>query len=134
MHQQRCIEQNRRAQEQDQSGFLVVHAHEGQTLAYRGGRADSLYLIQSGSVEVYQGSELDKNIDERRVLGPGSFVGEMGFGANVVADFTIRALEKCSLLRFDTEGVGQRLRESMGDNAGSLRKLLGLGEELIFLT
>jgi len=117
----------------DRSGFRVIHAQEGQTLAYRGGRADSLYLIQSGSVEIWQGSELEENSLERRVLGPGSFVGELGFGVNEVADYTIRALENTELLRFDTEGVGSRLRDSLGESAGRLRKLLGLGEELFFV-
>ena len=112
----------------------TIHAQQGQTLAYRGGKADSLFLIQSGSVEVFQGSEMDADVEERRVLGPGNFVGEMGFSAEIVANLTIRTLEKTQLLRFDGEGVGSRLRESLGENADQLKKLLGLGEELIFLS
>ena len=123
---------NNGTESRDRTGFSVIHAHEGQTLAYRGGRADSLYLVQSGSVEIFKGSELSENASERRVLGPGSVVGEVGFGADNVAEYTMR-LEKTALLRFDDEGVGIRLRQSLGQNAAKLKKLLGIGEELIVL-
>ena len=117
-----------------ESACETIFAQQGQTLSYRGGKADSLFLIQSGSVEVFQGSETEEDVAERRVLGPGNFVGEMGFSADIVANLTIRTLEKTELLRFDGEGVGSRLRESLGENAHQLKKLLGLGEELVFLS
>lgn len=109
-----------------------ITAQEGQTLSYPGGKADSIYLIQSGSVELYDGPETEDSLPKRRVLGPGHFVGEMGFEKNIVTQLTIRALETTNLLRIDGEGLGKRLRESCGE-AFQLKKLMGMGERLMFV-
>lgn len=109
-----------------------ITAHEGQTLSYPGGKADSIYLIQSGSVELFDGPETEETVGERKVLGPGHFVGEMGFEKNIVTQLTIRTLEKTKLLRIDGEGLGKRLRESCGE-AFQLKKLMGMGERLMFV-
>jgi CRP-like cAMP-binding protein len=118
----------------DPTIFERLIAQEGQTLSCPGAKADSLYLIQSGSVEVFDGLPAGESESDRKVLGPGHFVGEMGFERNAITQLTIRALEKTHLLRIDASGLARRLEERCGGRGLQLKKLMGLGERLIFVS
>jgi len=109
-------------------------AQEGQTLSCPGSKADAIYLIKSGRVEVFEGVDSDEQPSERKIMGPGDFVGEMGFELNTVARMTIRALERTHLLRIDGRSLELRLRRNCEGRPFQLKRLLGLGERLIFVS
>ena len=103
-----------------------VDAGTGQILCRPGDRTDSLYLIRSGRVEV-------TDPKGQRVLGPGEFFGELDFSEGSALQLLVRALEETSLLRIDRKGLEKELRERRGGERLQLKKLLGCGDQLIFL-
>jgi CRP-like cAMP-binding protein len=103
-----------------------VDVCRGQFLCQAGDRSSSLYLIRAGRVEV-------REPQGHRVLGPGEFFGELDFASESTLPLTVRALETSSLLRIDGQGLKQQLRRRCGGKALHLKKLLGCGDQLIFL-
>ena len=103
-----------------------VEAGQGQVLCRPGDRTDSLYLIRSGRVELTESGST-------RVLGPGEFFGELDFTQPGSSQLTVCAIEDTALLRIDGKGLEKQLREGRGGAELRLRKLLGCGDQLIFL-
>jgi CRP-like cAMP-binding protein len=68
----------------------------GEVVVRKGDRADAMYLIASGEVEVVLP-------DENVKLGPGDFFGEMAVVNRRRRIATVRALSPCRLLVLDAE-------------------------------
>lgn len=106
-----------------------VQARRGEVLCAPGERLNALYLIRSGEVELVEGAR-----PHRRVLGPGQFFGELGFGRTrrVKPRWTARALGDASLLRIDGRGLERELQARRGYDGLRLKGLMGCGDRLIF--
>jgi len=105
--------------------FERIDVRRGQMLERD--RADSLYLVRYGSVEVVEGGT------GSRVVGPGQFFGELDFTKPCTFRLSVRALQDSSLLRIDGEALIERLRSRRGGRRLKLKRLLGCGDRLIFL-
>lgn len=57
------------------SRLLLLHMPAGEVIFAEGGRADAMYLVESGEVELVQGSGSRRELIAR--IGPGGFFGEM---------------------------------------------------------
>lgn len=57
------------------SRLLLLHMPAGEVIFAEGGRADAMYLVESGEVELTQGSGSRRELIAR--IGPGGFFGEM---------------------------------------------------------
>ncbi len=57
------------------SRLLLLHMPAGEVIFAEGGRADAMYLVESGEVELVQGSGSRRELVAR--IGPGGFFGEM---------------------------------------------------------
>ena len=69
----------------------------------KGDKADSMYIIEFGHVEV----EIDKPVK----LGPGDYFGEMGLIGNTTRNATIRTLDEVKLLELTKEDLEELLEE-----------------------
>lgn len=69
----------------------------------KGDKADSMYIIEFGHVEV----EIDKPVK----LGPGDYFGEMGLIGNITRNATIRTLDEVKLLELTKEDLEELLEE-----------------------
>ena len=69
----------------------------------KGDKADSMYIIEFGHVEVV----LDKPVK----LGPGDYFGEMGLLGNTTRNATIRTLDEVKLLELTKEDLEELLEE-----------------------
>lgn len=67
----------------------------GSALFEEGDRADSMYLVESGRLQVEHGPDRIPIA----VVGPGGFVGELGLLLGEPRTATVRALEDCVVLR-----------------------------------
>lgn len=109
----------------------------GEVLCRPGQPADALYLVRSGRVELHHGEGVEAGPFARRVVGPGEFFGEVDLvSASTAASrltYTARALEDSTLLRIDGRGLMQRLRHRRGGGPLRLKRLLGCGDQLVFL-
>ena len=111
----------------------------GEVLCRPGEPADALYLVRSGRVELHHGEGGDSTGEApaRRVVGPGEFFGEVDLVSAPTAasrlTYTARALEDSTLLRIDGRGLMQRLRRRRGGSPLRLKRLLGCGDQLVFL-
>jgi CRP-like cAMP-binding protein len=103
-----------------------VDASPGQILCRPGDRTDSLYLIRSGRIEITEPQG-------RRILGSGEFFGELDFSEPESSQLLARALEVTSLLRIDGKCLELQLRQRCGGGPLRLKRLLGWGDQLIFL-
>ncbi len=72
------------------TGFLGRVYNDGQVIIHQGEKADCMYEIQDGQVEVIQ-EKNDKKI-RLAVLGKGDFFGEMAVFDREVRSATVRAL------------------------------------------
>ncbi len=69
----------------------------------KGDKADSMYIIEFGHVEVV----LDKPVK----LGPGDYFGEMGLLGNTTRNATIKTLDEVKLLELTKEDLEELLEE-----------------------
>ena len=80
--------------------FRAKRAAPGQRLIRAGDRADSLYFISSGAVEV--------SVAARKIrLGPGDFFGEMGLLSGERRSADVTAVDYCDLLILDQRDFKQ---------------------------
>ena len=84
-----------------QTGVVRELYETGQTIVREGDIGRSMYLIQSGSVEVVAGGPDGEK--QLAVLGSGSHFGEIAVLQNVRRTATVRALEPVTLLRISRD-------------------------------
>ena len=73
------------------------------TIFNKGDKADSMYIIEFGHVEV--------EIENPVKLGPGDYFGEMGLLGNTTRNATIRTLDEVKLLELTKEDLEELLEE-----------------------
>jgi CRP-like cAMP-binding protein len=73
-------------------------ATPGQVIIREGDPADAFYVLLVGEVQVSARGEA-KRSRVLRVMGPGSYFGEIGLLAQVPRTATVKALEACTLYR-----------------------------------
>jgi GAF domain-containing protein len=78
--------------------FQEVTAREGEQIITQDENDPCLYVLSSGTLKVLRVNETDGEIPLARVF-PGEPVGEMGYFSEGVRSASVRALERCELLR-----------------------------------
>jgi CRP-like cAMP-binding protein len=73
-------------------------AASGDVIIQEGDSADAFYVLLSGEVAVSARGEAQRS-RRLRVMGPGTYFGEIGLLAQVPRTATVKALETCSLYR-----------------------------------
>ncbi|MDQ6993134.1 MAG: cyclic nucleotide-binding domain-containing protein [Mariprofundus sp.] len=90
--------------------FKAVTLTKGDTIVKEGEKGGILYLVRSGSVDVFQ------NLDgtEQRVAGlrEGSMIGEVTFLSGDEATATVVATEECVVYTIDRTGLGELMQTS----------------------
>jgi NADH dehydrogenase len=87
-----------------------VHYHAGDRVFEAGNRADGLYTVVSGKLEVSQ-TDPETGVTTRREVGPGGHVGERLILGETRRVATVRALEDSQILVLDRDEF-LRLAES----------------------
>jgi CRP/FNR family transcriptional regulator, cyclic AMP receptor protein len=76
-----------------------------------GAEGDSMYVVQSGKVEVVQtGPDGDEH--QLRMLKAGEFFGEMAIFENEVRSATVRAVGDARVLEVDKKSVERRIQDN----------------------
>jgi EAL domain-containing protein (putative c-di-GMP-specific phosphodiesterase class I) len=79
----------------------------GEVIFTEGSPADSAYVIESGYVEVFVGSEADSI--QLNILGPGDIFGEMGIIDNAPRSASTKAIGACRCLVVSAEQIAERI-------------------------
>jgi CRP-like cAMP-binding protein/Zn-dependent protease len=90
-----------------------INIAPGETVFEQGEAGDAFYAIRSGQVEVIRDGR------EVRVLGPGSFFGEIALLHDVPRTATVRARTPARVFRLEREGFTRLVREAF--RGGTLR-------------
>lgn len=113
-----------------------VELVRGEVLCQPGEPANALYFVRSGRVELHpEGDRTTGDPLSRRVVGPGEFFGEVDLARTVPSPltYTARALEDATLLRIDGQGLAHQVKRRRGRGSLRLKRLLGCGDQLVFL-
>ena len=92
------------------SGALGKIYHDGEEISRQGNTGESMYVVQSGRVEVLQRSD---NGGEQHLafLEAGNFFGEMSVFEKEVRSATVRAAGEARVLKIDKKTLLRRIRE-----------------------
>jgi CRP-like cAMP-binding protein len=92
------------------SGALGKIYHDGEEIIRQGNTGESMYVVQSGRVEVLQRSG---NGGEQHLafLEAGNFFGEMSVFEKEVRSATVRAAGEARVLKIDKKTLLRRIRE-----------------------
>ena len=92
------------------SGALGKLYRDGEVIIHQGNAGESMYVVQSGRVEVVLQSE---NGGERHLafLDAGNFFGEMSVFEKEVRSATVRAAGEARVLKIDKKTLLRRIRE-----------------------
>ena len=92
------------------SGALGKIYHDGEEIIRQGNTGESMYVVQSGRVEVLQHSD---NAGEQHLafLEAGNFFGEMSVFEKEVRSATVRAAGEARVLKIDKKTLLRRIRE-----------------------
>ena len=92
------------------SGVLGKLYRDGEEIIRQGRTGDSMYVVQSGRVEVLQRSD---NGGEQHLayLDAGDFFGEMAIFEKEVRSATVRAEGEARVLKVDKKTLLRRIRE-----------------------
>lgn len=92
------------------TGALGKLYRDGEPIVVQGEMGDSMYVVQSGRVEVVQQSH---NGSEQHLafLDAGDFFGEMAVFEKEVRSATVRAAGEARVLRVDKKTLLRRIRE-----------------------
>lgn len=77
-----------------------VHANKGEVVIEQGDYSDTMYFVESGTLNVVIESE-DHKPERIKKVGPGAVFGEMGFYTNAPRSATVQAAEQCVLYLLD---------------------------------
>jgi CRP-like cAMP-binding protein len=75
----------------------------GEAIVREGDRADALYVLVEGEVEVTARGEAAGEAERLRTMGPDSYFGEIGVLEGIPRTATVTALEPCRCYRLDGE-------------------------------
>lgn len=90
-------------------GELGKTYQPGETILQQGEEGSTMYVIQSGKVEVLR--QTKKSELQLAVLGPGEIFGEMVLFGNNIRSATVRTLEKARVLTIDKKIFMQKIHE-----------------------
>src|SRR5210317_906141 len=92
------------------SGALGKIYHDGEEIIRQGNTGESMYVVQSGRVEVLQRSD---NGGEQHLafLEAGNFFGEMAVFEKEVRSATVRARGEARVMKVDKKTLLRRIRE-----------------------
>jgi CRP-like cAMP-binding protein len=91
------------------SGALGKIYGAGEVIIRQGNSGDSMYVVQSGRVEVVQSSEAGEQ--HLAFLEAGDFFGEMAVFEKEVRSATVRAAGEARVLKIDKKTLLRRIRE-----------------------
>jgi len=91
------------------SGALGKIYGDGEAIIRQGNSGDSMYVVQSGRVEVIQSSEAGEQ--HLAFLEAGDFFGEMSVFEKEVRSATVRAAGESRVLKIDKKTLLRRIRE-----------------------
>jgi CRP/FNR family transcriptional regulator len=91
-------------------GALGKIYRDGEDIILQGETGDSMYVVQSGRVEVLQNSETGGE-QHLAFLDAGDFFGEMAVFEKEVRSATVRAAGEARVLRIDKKMLLRRIRE-----------------------
>lgn len=91
------------------SGALGKFYVDGEVIIRQGNTGDSMYVVQSGRVEVIQSSETGEQ--HLAFLEAGDFFGEMAVFEKEVRSATVRAVGESRVLKIDKKTLLRRIRE-----------------------
>ncbi len=90
-------------------GELGRPCHDGEPIVRQGERADCMYIVQAGQVEVLV--EKPEGDIRLSVLEPGDVFGEMALFSKAPRSATVRALGEARVLRVNKDGFLKRVHE-----------------------
>ena len=91
------------------SGAMGKIYRDGETIIQQGETGDSMFVVQSGRVEVVQSS--DDGEQHLAFLEAGDFFGEMAVFEKIVRSATVRATGESRVLKVDNRTLLRRIRE-----------------------
>jgi CRP/FNR family cyclic AMP-dependent transcriptional regulator len=92
------------------SGALGKLYRDGEEIIRQGNTGESMYVVQSGRVEVVQSTE-NGGVQHLAYLEAGSFFGEMSVFEKEVRSATVRAAGEARVLKIDKKTLMRRIRE-----------------------
>jgi CRP/FNR family cyclic AMP-dependent transcriptional regulator len=92
------------------SGALGKVYNDGEEIVRQGNTGESMYVVQSGRVEVVQARE-GGDIQHLAFLEAGNFFGEMSVFEKEVRSDTVRAAGEARVLKIDKKTLLRRIRE-----------------------
>lgn len=90
-------------------GALGKLYQDGETIIQQGNMGNSMYVVQSGRVEVVQSS--DHGEQHLAFLEAGDFFGEMAVFEKEVRSATVRSAGEARVLKIDKKTLLRRIRE-----------------------
>ena len=92
------------------SGTLGKLYSDGEEIVHQGNTGESMYVVQSGRVEVVQ--KMDGGGEQHLAfLEAGNFFGEMSVFEREVRSATVRAVGESRVLKIDKKTLLRRIRE-----------------------
>jgi len=92
------------------SGALGKVYLDGEEIIHQGNTGESMYVVQSGRVEVVQ-ARADGGEQHLAYLEAGNFFGEMSVFEKEVRSATVRAAGEARVLKIDKKTLLRRIRE-----------------------
>jgi CRP/FNR family cyclic AMP-dependent transcriptional regulator len=92
------------------SGALGRIYRDGEEIVHQGKTGESMYVVQSGRVEVVQNSH-NGGMQHLAYLDAGDFFGEMSVFEKEVRSATVRAAGEARVLKIDKKTLLRRIRE-----------------------
>lgn len=92
------------------SGALGRVYRDGEEIVHQGNTGESMYVVQSGRVEVVQNGR-GGDVQHLAFLEAGDFFGEMSVFEKEVRSATVRAAGEARVLKIDKKTLLRRIRE-----------------------
>jgi len=92
------------------SGSLGKVYRDGEEIVRQGNMGESMYVVQSGRVEVVQNTA-NGGLQHLAFLDAGNFFGEMSVFEKEVRSATVRAAGEARVLKIDKKTLLRRIRE-----------------------
>ena len=109
--------------------FFEVHVKKGETIFNEGTKGDQLYVIETGSVNVYKQSVLDLSIS-----GCGMSFGDIALLYDTPRNVTVRAKENCKLWAIysnDYRGMSRLNKEKIANTKINFLNKVKIGNHIL---